>query len=85
MANKDKILKDIKNGGNMAIYIGVPTIVSSAVKERTRELSPISRICAGFSGIVVSLGVSALACDWFNSAVDKVSSFIGGAKNESKN
>lgn len=85
MADRGKIIKDIKTGGNLAIYIGVPSVVTPIVKERTRDSTPISRICAGFSGMVVSLGISAIAAEWFNTAVDKVADFIGGAKNESKN
>lgn len=76
-----KMLKNIKNGGSMAIYIGTASIVKPIVKEHSEERSSLSKICTVFTGTVVSLGVSALASKWWNKLVDNVADFWNDVKN----
>lgn len=70
--DKDKISKNIKNGGSVAIYIGTASIVKPIVKRHQIERNPFSQICSTFAGTVISCGISSVASKWFGTAVDKV-------------
>lgn len=81
MMENDKLLKNIKTGGSMALYIGTASIINSIVKEKTQDKSAISKACSLFSGTVISCGISSLASKCFNGIVDKVADFMYDVKN----
>lgn len=79
--DNSKLIKNIKNGGSMAIYIGTASLVKPIVKEHSEERSNLSKLCTVFTGTVISLGVSALASKWWNKLVDNVTDFWDDIKN----
>ena len=78
--DNSKMLKNIKNGGSMAIYIGTASIVKPIVKEHSEECSGLSKLCRVFTGTVVSLGVAGLASKWWTKLVDDVTDFWNDVK-----
>ena len=80
MADKDKIVSNIKNGGSMAIYIGTASIIRPIIKEYNKDRNPMTKICSVVSGTVISCGISHIASKWFGDIVDKVSDFIDDVK-----
>ncbi len=81
MSQNDRLIKNIKTGGSMAIYIGTASVINPIVKEKTQDKNGIAKACALFSGTVISCGLSALASKAFNDIVDKVSDFIFDVRN----
>ena len=80
MADKDRLVKDIKTGGSMAIYIGTASILKPYIKQYNQDRNPITKICSVVSDTVISCGVSHMASKWFGKIVDKVADFIDDVK-----
>lgn len=77
----NNIVKNIKNGGSMAIYIGTASILKPIIKKYNQERNPVTKLCSVVSGTVISCGVSHVASKWFGTLVDKVANFIDDVKN----
>ena len=84
MANKEKIINNIKTGGSMAIYIGTASIIKPLIKEHNQDRNAMTKLCSVISGTVISCGVSHVASKWFGKIVDKVADFIDDVKNPKK-
>ena len=84
MADKEKIVSNIKTGGSMAIYVGTASILRPIIKEHNKERNAMTRFCSVVSGTVISCGVSHIASQWFGKIVDKVADFIDDVKNPKK-
>lgn len=80
MANRDKLVRDIKTGGSIGIYVGTASIIKPFIKKHNQERNAFSRVCSILSGTVISCGISSMASKWFESAVDKVADFIDDIK-----
>ena len=78
--DREKIIRDIKTGGSMAIYVGTASIIKPIIKEHNKERNAVTRICSIFSGTVISCGISAVASKWFGGIVDKVADFVDDVK-----
>ena len=84
MADRKKLVRDIKTGGSIAIYIGTASIFRPFIKQQNQGKGSFTKLCSVFSGGVISCGVSAIASKWFNKAVDKVAEFIDDVNPEPK-
>ena len=76
MANKENILKNIKNGGSLVIYIGTASIVRPLITKDNDTRNAVGKMCSLASGTVISCGIANYACKFFGNAVDKVAEFI---------
>jgi hypothetical protein len=74
------LVKNIKTGGSMAIYIGTASIINPIIKEHNKERNAVTKFCSVVSGTVISCGVSHIASKWFGKLVDKVVDFIDDVK-----
>jgi len=79
--NKTNVIKNIKSGGSMAIYIGTASIMKPIIREHNKERNALTKFCSIVSGTVISCGVSHIASKWFGKMVDKVADFIDDVKN----
>ena len=84
MADRKKLVRDIKTGGSMAIYIGTASILRPIVKEQNQGRNGFTKLCSIFSGTVISCGISAIASKWFGGVVDKIAEFVDDIKPEPK-
>lgn len=80
MANKDKIVSNIKTGGSMAIYVGTASILRPVIRQYNQDRNAMTRFCSVVSGTVISCGISHVASQWFGKIVDKVADFIDDVK-----
>lgn len=81
MADKAKIVNNIKTGGSMAIYIGTASIMKPIIKNHNQDRNPMTKLCSVVSGTVISCGVSHIASQWFGNIVDKIADFLDDVKN----
>ena len=81
---KTSLIKNIKNGGSMAIYIGTASIMKPIVREHNQERNALTKFCTVVSGTVISCGVSHIASRWWGKLVDKVVEFIDDVKHAKK-
>lgn len=84
MADKDNIVKNIKTGGSMAIYVGTASIMKPIIQQHNQERNAVTKLCSLVSGTVISCGVSHVASKWFGKLVDKVADFIDDVKHPKK-
>ena len=84
MADRDKIVSNIKTGGSMAIYIGTASILKPMIKEHNRDRNALTKLCSIVSGTVISCGVSHAASVWFGKIVDKCADFFDDIKSPKK-
>lgn len=84
MADKDKLVSNIKTGGSMAIYVGTASILKPIIKQYNQDRNAVTKMCSYVSGTVISCGISHIASQWFGKLVDKVSDFIDDVKNPKK-
>ena len=84
MADRKKLVRDIKTGGSMAIYIGTASILRPFIKQQNQGKGGFTKLCSIFSGTVISCGISAIASKWFGNVVDKVAEFVDDVNPEPK-
>lgn len=82
--NKDNLVKNIKTGGSMAIYIGTASIIKPIINKNNHERNLLTKMCSVVSGTVISCGISHMASKWFGNIVDKVADFIDDVKGNPK-
>lgn len=78
------IIKNIKTGGSMAIYVGTASIIKPIIREHNKDRNAVTKVCSVFSGTVISCGISHIASKWFGKLVDKVADFIEDVKTPKK-
>ena len=81
MEDKSNLVKNIKTGGSMAIYVGTASIIRPIIREHAAERNAVTKFCSVVSGTVISCGVSHIASKWFGKLVDKVDAFFNDVKN----
>lgn len=81
MEDKSNLVKNIKTGGSMAIYVGTASIIRPIIREHNQERNAVTKLCSVVSGAVISCGISHIASKWFGSIVDKVADFFDDVKN----
>lgn len=84
MADKDKLVSNIKTGGSMAIYVGTASIMKPIIKQHNQDRNAVTKFCSVVSGTVISCGISHIASKWFGNIVDKVADFIDDVKHPKK-
>ena len=84
MADKDKIVSNIKTGGSMAIYVGTASILKPIIKQHNQDRNAVTKLCTVVAGTTISCGISHVASQWFGKLVDKVSDFIDDVKKPKK-
>ena len=80
MANKNKIVENIKKGGSLVIYIGTASLMKPYILRDQENRNPAGKICAIGAGTVISCGISQHASKFFEKIVDKVVDFIDDVK-----
>ena len=84
MADKEKIIKNIKTGGDLMMYIGSAGIVSNVLSKNREHKNPAMNACILGSGAIFSLGLGKLASSWFEKAVDEIVKFVDDVKKPEK-
>ena len=72
---REKIIKNIKRGGSVVMYIGTAGLVSPIVRRARENQNGAMGVCSTGAGVVLSAGVGKLASDIFCKIVDKVADF----------
>lgn len=84
MADRTKIVRDIKAGGDIAIYVGTASILKPIITQNNQNKNPLMKLCRIVTGTVISCGISSIASKWFNKSVDKISEFVDDVKPKPK-
>ena len=80
MADKNKIVENIKKGGSLAIYIGTASLMKPLITKDQENRNPVGKVCAIGAGTVISCGISNYASKFFGKMVDSVVNFIDDVK-----
>ena len=80
MADKEKIIKNVKRGGTVMVYVGTANLVRPFVNKAREDQNGAMQACTIFGGTVLSLGIAKIANKWMNTMVDKVVDFIEDVK-----
>lgn len=73
---KDKVIKTVKDVGDVAMYIGSASIVRPFVSKKNVQLNGPLQLCAYGAGAVISFGLGSWTSNWFNKIVDTVVDFV---------
>lgn len=84
MADKNKIIKRIKDGGALVIYIGTASLMKPYIIRDNEDRSSVGKVCSTASGIAISFGIAEFANKAFNKIVDEVAKFINDISPQSK-
>lgn len=84
MADRNKIVENIKKGGSLAIYIGTASLMKPLISKNQEERNPVGKVCAIGAGTVISCGISNYASKFFGKMVDSVVDFIDDVKPKNK-
>lgn len=79
-ARREKILKNIKLGGSLLMYIGSAGLMNPIIRDARQNQSGPMKVCSFGAGTVLSLGVGSLASKVFNKLVDKTVDFYDDVK-----
>lgn len=85
MADKNTIIKRIKDGGALVIYVGTASLMKPYITRDNDERSAVGKVCGTVAGTAASFGIAEFACRAYNRIVDEISEFIGdisGKKDE---
>lgn len=85
MADKSKIVKNIKDGGSLLIYIGTASLMKPIITRDNDERGPVGKIGALASGTVISCGIANFASKYFGKIVDEVADFVSDVMPKKKN
>lgn len=80
MADREKIIKNVKRGGSVMVYVGTASLMRPFVAKAKENRNGAMQICTMFGGTVLSLGIAKKATEWMNSAVDKIVDFYDDVK-----
>lgn len=80
MADRNKIIENIKKGGSLAIYVGTASLMKPIITNGNENRSAVSKVCAVGTGAVISCGISSYASKFFAKMVDTVADFIDDVK-----
>jgi len=76
MADRNKIVKNIKDGGALVIYVGTASLMKPYITRDNDERSAVGKVCGTVAGAAASFGIAGFACKAFNKIVDEVDHFI---------
>lgn len=80
MADRNKIIKNIKDGGSLLIYVGTASLLKPYIMRDNENRSRAGQVCSVAGGTVISLGVANWASKFFGKIVDEVADFIDDVK-----
>lgn len=80
MANREKIIQNIKKGGSIVIYVGTASLMKPMIVKDNENRNAFSKACSVASGTVISCGISSFASKFFGKMVDTVVKFIDDVK-----
>ncbi len=78
--NREKVIKNIKDGGSLIIYVGTASLMKPIISRDNDERSPMGKVGAAVSGTVISCGLAQFASNTFSKLVDEVAEFIDDIK-----
>ena len=84
MADREKIVNNIKKGGSLVIYVGTASLMKPFIKNGDEKRSAVSKACAVATGAVLSCGISSQASKFFSKMVDTVADFLDDVKPKKK-
>lgn len=84
MADREKIIKNVKRGGSVMVYVGTANMMRPFVAKARENQNGAMQACTMFGGTVLSLGIGKIATKWMNSAIDRVVEFIDDVKPKKK-
>ena len=82
--DKERLIKGIKNVGNLVMYIGSAAITIPAINRAKESQNGFMGSCATGAGAMLSIGMGKAASGIFNKVVDKVADFVDDVKPEKK-
>lgn len=85
MADREKLIKNIKTGGDLMMYIGSAGLMNQYMRKAQEHHNPAMNACIYASSMVLSLGLGRIASKWLEKAVDEVVAFIDDVKKPEKN
>lgn len=80
MADRNKIVENIKKGGSLVIYVGTASLMKPFIFKDNDDRNAVGKVCAAASGAVISCGISSYASKFFGKMVDSVVDFIDDVK-----
>ena len=83
-ARREKILKNVKLGGSLLMYIGSAGLMNPLIKEARQNQSGPMKACSFGAGTILSLGLGSVASKVFNKLVDKTVDFYDDVKPKHK-
>ena len=84
MADREKLIKNLKTGGDLMMYIGSAGLMSSYVRKAQNQHNPAMNGCIFASGAVLSLGLGKIASKWLDKAIDDIVDFIDDVRKPEK-
>ncbi len=78
--NRDRIVKNIKTGGSMVMYIGSAGLMTPVIRNSQQNQNGAMNICSFGAGAVLSMGLGAVASKMFGKLVDKALDFWDDVK-----
>ena len=76
LMDKSKVIKRIKDGGSLMIYVGTASLMKPYIMRDNEERSIVGKVCSTASGTVISIGIAGFANKVFGKIVDEVADFI---------
>lgn len=84
MADREKVIKNIKRGGSVMMYVGTASMIRPAVAKAREDQNGAVQACAIFGGTMLTLGIARKATQWMNQAIDRVVDFYDDVKPKKK-
>ena len=81
---RDKVVKNIKTGADLIMYIGSAAMTIPAIKKAKENSNSLMGSCAVGTGAMLSLGIGKIASNILNKAIDKTVEFIDDVKPKPK-
>lgn len=76
MADRNKIIRNIKDGGTLVIYVGTASLMKPYITRDNAQRGAVGKVCSTVAGATASIGVAEFASRIFNRVVDEVAGFI---------
>lgn len=81
---REKILKNVKTGGDLLMYIGSAGLMNPLIRDARQDQNGAMKLCSFGAGAILSLGLGSIASKVFNKLVDKTVDFYDDVKPKKK-
>lgn len=78
--DREKIIKDVKIGGDILMYVGSAGLVKPHIQKAKENENGLLGSCSTGAGIILSAALGSVASGVFNKVVDKVVDFWDDVK-----